>query len=70
MVARRAAILALVLVPVHVTSLCAQAPSLEDSIRALESQRAQALLKADRVALSQLIADDFLEISHLTLSAP
>ena len=45
--------------------LDAQASTLEDSIRALESQRAQALLKADTVALSQLVADDFVEISRL-----
>lgn len=44
--------------------LAAQAPSVEDSVRALESQRAQALLKADTVALSQLVADDFVEISR------
>jgi hypothetical protein len=30
----------------------------------LESQRAQALLTADTVALSQLVADDFVEISR------
>jgi len=33
-------------------------------VRALESQRAQALLKSDTVALSQLVADDFVEISR------
>ena len=46
--------------------LAAQAPaSLEDSVRALESRRAQALLRADTVALSELVADDFVEISRL-----
>ncbi len=50
----------------HVAPLTAQASgSVEDSVRALESQRAQALLKADTVALSQLVADDFVEISRL-----
>jgi len=49
-----------------VAHLAAQASgSVEDSVRALESQRAQALLKADTVALSQLVADDFVEISRL-----
>ena len=48
------------------TRLAAQASvSVEDSVRALESQRAQALLKADTVALSRLVADDFVEISRL-----
>src|SRR5262245_46007942 len=45
--------------------LDAQTPSLADSIRALESQRAQALMSADTVALSRLVADDFVEISRL-----
>lgn len=46
--------------------LPAQAPvTPEDSVRALEAQRAQALLHADTAALSQLIADDFVEISRL-----
>jgi hypothetical protein len=49
----------------HVARLMGQAPSsLEDSVRILESQRAQALLTADTVALSQLVADDFVEISR------
>jgi len=49
-----------------VPRLAAQASgSVEDSVRALESQRAQALLKADTVALSQLVADDFVEISRI-----
>ncbi len=49
-----------------VARLAAQASgSVEDSVRALESQRAQALLKADTVALSQLVAEDFVEISRL-----
>ncbi|HEV8303892.1 MAG TPA: nuclear transport factor 2 family protein [Gemmatimonadales bacterium] len=44
----------------------AQGPgSPEDSVRALESQRAQALLQADTAALTRLIADDFVEISRL-----
>ena len=54
------------MVSAHGARLPAQAAGgLEDSVRALESQRAQALLKADTVALSQLVADDFVEISRL-----
>ncbi|HVH66412.1 MAG TPA: nuclear transport factor 2 family protein [Gemmatimonadales bacterium] len=39
--------------------------ALEDSVRAFESQRAQALLHADTTALARLVADDFVEISRL-----
>ena len=39
--------------------------SAEDSVRALESTRAQALLRADTTALSRLVADEFIEISRL-----
>jgi ketosteroid isomerase-like protein len=65
MVTGRVITLAVLTVSAHVGRLDAQTPSLEDSVRALESQRAQALLKADTVALSQLVADDFIEISRL-----
>jgi ketosteroid isomerase-like protein len=44
--------------------LAAQATA-EDSVRAAEQARAQALLKADTVALSRLVADEFVEISRL-----
>ena len=37
----------------------------EDSVRAVEMSRRQALLAADTVALSRLIAPDFIEISRL-----
>ena len=57
--------LAALMVSAYGAGLGAQAPSLEDSLRALESQRAQALLAADTVALSQLVADDFIEISRV-----
>lgn len=51
------------LIPV---GLAAQAPATrEDSVRALETARGQALLQADTAALSRLIADDFVEISRL-----
>src|SRR6266536_4293474 len=65
MLSRRVVTLATIMVAAQVTHLDAQASSLEDSIRALESQRAQALLKADTVALSRLVAEDFVEISRL-----
>jgi hypothetical protein len=37
----------------------------EDSIRAVEQARGQALLRADTSALSRLVADEFVEISRL-----
>lgn len=37
----------------------------EDSVRAAETARAQALLKADTAALSRLVADEFVEISRV-----
>jgi hypothetical protein len=39
--------------------------AVEDSIRALEAKRAQALLAADTTTLSRLTADEFIEISRL-----
>src|SRR5712664_218924 len=62
----RSIFFAVLLSGTQVPPLAAQASgSVEDSVRALESRRAQALLKADTVALSQLVADDFVEISRL-----
>jgi hypothetical protein len=37
----------------------------EDSVRALEAARRQALLAADTVALSRMTAEEFIEISRL-----
>lgn len=37
----------------------------EDSVRAVELSRRQALLAADTVALSRMVAPDFIEISRL-----
>jgi hypothetical protein len=37
----------------------------EDSVRAVEQSRAQALLRADTTALSRMVAAEFLEISRL-----
>jgi hypothetical protein len=50
-------------------TLAAQAPAAgsaaEDSVRALEAARGQALLRADTVALSRMVGDEFTEISRL-----
>ena len=46
-------------------SLAAQGSTPEDSVRALESARAQALLHADTAALGRLVADEFVEVSRL-----
>jgi len=37
----------------------------EDSVRAVESSRARALLQADTAALARMVADEFIEISRL-----
>lgn len=37
----------------------------EDSVRAAETARGQALMQADTAALSRLVADEFVEISRL-----
>jgi len=47
---------------VGVTSLHGQ---VEDSVRAVEMRRREALLAADTVALSRMLAPDFMEISRL-----
>jgi len=58
MIARIAALFLLVCA----SSLSAQAA---DSIKALETSRGQALLQADTVALSRMLATEFVEISRL-----
>ncbi len=50
---------------VHAAPLAAQAPAAEDSVRAAEAARGQALLHADTAALSRLVADEFVESSRL-----
>jgi uncharacterized protein (TIGR02246 family) len=47
--------------------VCATTASaqIEDSVKALEAKRREALLAADTVALSKLMAPDFIEISRL-----
>lgn len=61
--------LALMLLGARDARLAAQAPAgapaSEDSVRAVEMSRAQALLHADTAALSRLVADEFIEISRL-----
>lgn len=56
------------LLVVQSTPLVAQEPArgaAEDSVRAAEAARGQALLHADTAALSRLVADEFFEISRL-----
>ncbi len=57
------------LLSAHGSSLAAQAAAgsstPEDSVRAVEMSRAQALLRADTAALSRMVADEFFEISRL-----
>jgi hypothetical protein len=47
--------------------LAAQQKSVEDSVRAVEQARGEALLRADTVALSRMLAAEFQEISRLGL---
>jgi ketosteroid isomerase-like protein len=60
---------ALLLLTVRSANIAAQgAPTgsgPEDSVRALETARGEALLHADTVALSRMVADEFVEISRL-----
>ncbi len=58
----------LLLVSAHGARLAAQAKvsgsTPEDSVRAVELSRAQALQQADTTALSRMVADEFMEISR------
>jgi len=49
--------------------LAAQGPATgstpEDCVRAIESARGQALLQADAIGLSRMVAEEFVEISRL-----
>lgn len=47
------------------SALAAQTSTPEDSVRAAEQARGQALLKADTAALSSLVAEEFVEVSRL-----
>lgn len=46
-------------------AVAGQGTTPEDSVRAVEMARGQALLHADTVALSRMLADEFVEISRL-----
>jgi hypothetical protein len=63
------AMIALLLLGSHGARLAAQGAATsstpEDSVRAIEIARGQALLQADTVALSRMVADEFVEISRL-----
>jgi uncharacterized protein (TIGR02246 family) len=62
----RAVVAALLILAVDDTLVVAQdRRAEEDAIRALESRRAEALLKGDTKALGEMVADDFVEISRL-----
>jgi ketosteroid isomerase-like protein len=56
-----------VLVGLCASNLHAQAggSTPEDSVRAVEMARSQALLRADTAALSRMVAEEFVEISRL-----
>jgi len=66
---RSAAAMVLLLLCTQGTRLSAQVTAggstPEDSVRAVEMSRAQALLRADTAALSRMVADEFIEISRL-----
>lgn len=53
------------LATIAASTLTAQSATPEDSVRAAEAARGQALLRADTAALSRLVADEFVEISRL-----
>ena len=61
--------MSLLVLGLHVSHLAAQegagAWAVEDSVRAVEANRAQALLRADTTALARMVADEFVEISRL-----
>jgi ketosteroid isomerase-like protein len=59
------AFVVLQLVCLQGSSLAAQRGTREDSLRALEAARGEALLRADTTVLSRMIADEFVEISRL-----
>src|SRR4051812_16730723 len=58
--------LAAALIALPATQVRAQSDAArEESVRAAETARGQALLKADTAALSRMVADEFIEISRL-----
>ena len=54
----------MVLFGAHHAGVAGQDKAPEDSLRALESARGQALLHADTAALSRMVADEFVEVSR------
>jgi ketosteroid isomerase-like protein len=70
--ARRAALALLLGLVVGCTSIPAKSASSgagdEEAVRALEAARGEALLRADLDALSDMIADDFVEVSRFGLA--
>jgi hypothetical protein len=66
---RRVLALSLLLLGLHSAAVAAPAKpghaADEDSVRAAEMARGQALLVADTTALSRLVADEFVEVSRL-----
>jgi len=61
----RLATIAVFLVPAISTTTAVAQTTPEDSVRELETARGQALLAADTVALSRMVAAEFYEISRL-----
>ncbi len=61
--------MSLLVLGLHGSHLAAQGGAgggaVEDSVRAVEANRAQALLRADTAALARMVADEFVEISRL-----
>jgi hypothetical protein len=55
----------ILLLSIYPAPVAAAAMSPEESVRAAETARGQALLQADTTALSRLVADEFIEISRL-----
>jgi ketosteroid isomerase-like protein len=62
---RAGAAILLLLLGFQGSRLAAQGTTPEDSVRAVELSRGQALERADTVALSRMVADEFVEISRL-----
>jgi len=61
---KRVAVAVLLVLIGRVSMLAAQGAA-EDSVRATEAARGQALMHADTAALSRMVADEFVEISRL-----
>ena len=62
---RAGATILLLLLGFQGSRLAAQGTTPEDSVRAVELSRGEALERADTAALSRMVADEFVEISRL-----